>query len=311
MYLFYPVIIFILFIQIKRWLVLPHYLSLTMYLMLAVYYTYIHPMYGLLIAILLIFYDQMHIYENFDSGNAQDNPIPKIIYQTWHSTTLPPKMSECVARLTRENPDFEYHLYDNEMCRSFIQKYYSPDVVNAYDTLLPGAFKADLWRYCALYQTGGIYLDIKFQCDNISLYDLIKDPIYVREYNHKGTGLYHHIMYTGCISSRPKNPIFLKCIQQIVENCRTKYYGPEHTSPTGPYLFGSIMDPYDIENSEYAYYEENGIGYIRHIENKNIIMSHYPEYREEQKTFGKGVYWKDAWTRREIYAFSGVASSSG
>jgi len=117
-------------------------------------------------------------------------------------------------------------------------------------------------------------------------------------------------MYTGCISSRPKNPIFLKCIQQIVENCRMKYYGPEHTSPTGPYLFASMMDPDDIENSEYAYYEENGIGYIRSIEKKNIIMSHYPEYRKEQKTFGKGTYWKDAWIRREIYSPTFYGSSS-
>lgn len=307
--LFYPVIIFILFIQIKRILVLPHHISLAIYMMISIYYTHMKPIYGLLSAILLIFYDRISLtHENFESN---DTPIPKIIYQTWHSTDLPPKMTECVARLTRENPDFEYYLYDNDMCRSFIQKHYDSDVLNAYDSILPGAFKADLWRYCALYETGGIYLDIKFQCVSpFSLYDLTSQNCFIREYNHKGTGLYNHIMYTGCISSRPKNPIFLKCIQQIVENCRTKYYGPEHTSPTGPYLFASMMDPDDIENSEYAYYEENGIGYIRSIEKKNIIMSHYPEYRKEQKTFGKGTYWKDAWTRREIYSFTFSGSSS-
>jgi mannosyltransferase OCH1-like enzyme len=174
-------------------------------------------------------------------------------------------------------------------------------VLDAYDKLLPGAFKADLWRYCVLYKTGGIYLDIKFQCEpGFSLYDLTEG--YVREYNHLGTGLYNHIMYTGCICSRPNNPLFMKCIDQIVENCRTKYYGPEHTSPTGPYLFASMMDPEDIENSEYAYYEENGVGYIRNIEDKRVILSHYPEYRVEQKSFGKGTYWKDAWLNREIYS---------
>jgi hypothetical protein len=124
---------------------------------------------------------------------------------------------------------------------------------------------------------------------------------YVREYNHKGTGLYDHIVYTGVIGSRPKNPLFDKCIRQICENVKTKFYGPEHTSPTGPWLFATKMDPYDMENIEYSYYETDGVGHIRHIEQHNVIMSHYPEYRAEQKSNSTSSYWKDAWLKREIY----------
>jgi len=311
MNLFYPVIILICFIQIKQMIVLPHLISLIVYLIISIYYTYIQSIYGVFSAILLIFYDSFEIKNIVETYTSNKTSIPKIIYQTWHSVNLPPKMTECVERLKLDNPDFEYHLYDNDMCRKFIDDNYDKDVLNAYDQLLPGAFKADLWRYCVLYKTGGIYLDIKFQCESgFSLNDIISHNYYIREYNHRGTGLYNHIVYTGCISSFPKNPIFIKCIKQIVENCRTKFYGTEHTSPTGPYLFGSFMDPYEIENSEYAYYEKNGIGYIRNIENNNIIMSHYNEYRKEQQLFGKGIYWKDAWIRRDIYD-SSLSSSIG
>jgi len=296
----YPIIFFAIFIRIKQMLVLPNEISMAVYILVALFYTFIKPIYGILAAILLIFYDRVskaYINEAFT-----DTYIPKVIYQTWHSQNLPPKMAQCVDKLKRDNPDFEYHLYDNTMCRTFIGENFDKSVLNAYDQLLPGAFKADLWRYCVLYKKGGIYLDIKFHCEpGITLYDLMKENLYVREYNHIGTGLYNHIIYTGCIASRPNNPIFMKCIEQIVENCRTKYYGPEHTSPTGPYLFASMMEPEDIEASEYAYYENNGIGYIRHIENKRVILSHYPEYRKEQTSFGKGTYWKDAWIKREIY----------
>jgi len=33
-------------------------------------------------------------------------------------------------------------------------------VKEAYDALIPGAFKADLFRYCVLFIYGGVYADI-------------------------------------------------------------------------------------------------------------------------------------------------------
>ena len=281
--------------------------SLIVYLCIAVYYTTINPKYGIIAACIFILFDYNQrgisegVSEGFNEGFSEESEIPKVIYQTWTTKDLPPKMAECVDRLKKSNPDFKYELYDNSGCREFIKNEFDKDVLDAYDNLIPGAFKADLWRYCVLYKRGGFYVDIKFQCEPGFSFDPKQPNFYVREYNHKGTGLYDHIVYTGVIGSRPNNPIFMKCIRQIVENVKNKYYGPEHTSPTGPWLFASKMDSDDFENIEYSYYESDGIGYIRHIENKTVIMSHYPEYRNEQKSFGSTKYWKDAWINREMY----------
>ena len=46
----------------------------------------------------------------------------------------------------------------------FIKSHFSKRVLYAYDKLIPGAFKADLWRYCIIYINGGIYIDIKYEC---------------------------------------------------------------------------------------------------------------------------------------------------
>ena len=97
-------------------------------------------------------------------NNISNSVIPLHIYQTWHSKKLPPKMRECVEKLKKDNPEFKHHLYDDSMCRKYIKQNYSKDVLDAFDKLVPGAYKADLWRYCILYKEGGIYLDIKFQC---------------------------------------------------------------------------------------------------------------------------------------------------
>ena len=36
-----------------------------------------------------------------------------------------------------------------------------PGAAKAFETLRPGAFKADLWRYAILWGCGGIYVDSK------------------------------------------------------------------------------------------------------------------------------------------------------
>ncbi len=293
----YPVLIVAFILYINS---VPKELSIMIYLLISVYYYFIRPIYGLLSAVILLLIHNTIEHKRVEGFTKGE--IPKVIYQTWHSKTLPPKMTECVEKLKSDNPGFKYYLYDDADCRAFIEANFDPEVLYAYDSLLPGAFKADLWRYCVLYINGGFYVDIKFICEPGFSFSQIKDSqFYVREYNHKGTGLYDHIVYTGVIGSRPKNPLFDRCIKQICENVREQFYGPEHTSPTGPWLFAKKMDPKDIENIEYSYYEEDGIGHIRHIKQHNVIMSHYPEYRREQKSNSKSSYWKDAWLNREIY----------
>jgi len=296
--LLYPFLLLVGFLYVKQKTQIPDWATIAFYILLSIGCMMIEPIYGVIAAIaLLTLYDNQRR-EGFDNpGN-----IPRVIYQTWNTHNLPPKMAACVAKLKDDNPEFEHRLFDDTECREFIKENFAEDVVDAYDRLIPGAFKADLWRYCVLYVNGGIYMDIKFQCEpGFSFSDVKGRQFYIREYNHMGTGLYDHIMYTGCIGSTPKNPVFMKCIQRIVENVKNRYYGPEHTSPTGPYLFASVLTPEDIESSEYSYYESEGIGYVRHIENKTVILSHYPEYRGEQKT-NKASGWKEAWLNREIYS---------
>jgi hypothetical protein len=62
-----------------------------------------------------------------------------------------------------------------------------------------------------------------------------------------------------------------------------------------------MIDPPVIKEAEYAYYEENGVGFIRHNDKKTVVLSHYPEYRAEQKSYNSSSYWKDAWINREVY----------
>ncbi len=102
-----------------------------------------------------------------------------IIFQTWHTTyppsSLPPKMRETVNQIIAANPECDHQLFNDTECRNFIRDNFPQQVLTAYDTLIPTAFKADLWRYCILYKHGGIYLDIKYKpVNNFKFIDLFK-----------------------------------------------------------------------------------------------------------------------------------------
>ena len=78
--------------------------------------------------------------------------IPLNIYQTWHSKALPPLMERTVCLIKEQNPTFNYYLFDDNDCREFIKTNFDSKILYAYDHLIPGAYKADLWRYCILYK---------------------------------------------------------------------------------------------------------------------------------------------------------------
>jgi len=108
-------------------------------------------------------------YNNNKDNETKKNIIPMKVYQTYKTLELPDVIKEAHEILIKQNPEFEFHLYDDNMCREFIKTNFDEDTLFAFDNLKPGAFKADLWRYCVLYINGGIYVDIKFIIDEITI----------------------------------------------------------------------------------------------------------------------------------------------
>jgi len=86
--------------------------------------------------------------------------IPKIIFQTMETTLLPKEIYDSAIDVWRKlNPEHKYYYFDSLECRRFIKDNFDDYVYMAYDKLLPGAYKSDLWRYCILYKYGGCYAD--------------------------------------------------------------------------------------------------------------------------------------------------------
>ena len=221
--------------------------------------------------------------------------IPANLFQTWKSKTLPPYMNACVARLKRQNHEFKHFLYDDDDCRDFIAEYFDTDVLYAFDTLLPGAYKADLWRYCILYIRGGIYLDIKYEChNNFKLSTLLDKSHYVldrKEYAEPGSLL----VYNGFIVSPAKNPVLKKCIDRIVKNVTNREFGYNPLYPTGPGLLGKVLGKDEDIDLTYS----SDTKYILWKGKK--ILKIYPQYRKEQDKLQPGNHYHFLWKQGLIY----------
>ena len=220
--------------------------------------------------------------------------VPLDIYQTWFTKDLPPGMISCIIKLRKDNPQFKFHLFDDNDCKKFIKEHFGIKVYDVFENLIPGAYKADLWRYCILYKNGGIYIDIKFHTNNFNLKQLTDNNYFVKD--RDGRWEKNKIgIYNGFMISKPKNPIFLNCINDIIKNVNSGYMGLNPLYPTGPGLMGNYFkntDDFLLQFSKDAW----------HIDyNGKHILSMYENYRSEQFKYQCTPHYSILWMKKLIY----------
>jgi len=222
--------------------------------------------------------------------------IPLNIFQTWYTKNLPEHMNQRVELLKRQNPRFNHYLFDDNDCREFIKNNYDEKILNAYDALIPGAYKADLWRYCVLYKMGGIYVDIKLCCVNgFRLIELTENEHFIKDRPENA-------IFNSMMVCQKKNPFLLKSIYKIVENVKNNFYGNTCLAPTGPEMLGDLIkkNRYSL-NIDMTHYKYGG--YIIY-KNRFVISTEYNEYNNERTTLYNNIKTKRydvLWEERNIY----------
>ena len=146
--------------------------------------------------------------------------VSQIFINEANSLELSPHLQYATSTIKALFPDAGYRLYGNEDLRSLIKSHYDEEVLWAFDTLKPYAYKADLGRYCILNAIGGWYFDIGLtgftpveigtRCKLLAFRDIQR------------FSLTSFACSIGVLYSQPNNHALSIAIRQVVENCKTQ-----------------------------------------------------------------------------------------
>ena len=145
--------------------------------------------------------------------------------QTWFEPVTPekyPNMSRLIESWKRSG--WEYHFWDDASAADFLSLHFPKEVREAYDSILPGAFKADLFRYCVLLIMGGIYSDMDVMLESNLDAAVPPDVGFMVPVDAPGTRPDKRMcLWNGFIASAPAHPFLVRVIEHVVNNIRNRF----------------------------------------------------------------------------------------
>tara|TARA_B100000683_G_C12507292_1_gene559529 strand:- start:2381 stop:3064 length:684 start_codon:yes stop_codon:yes gene_type:complete len=144
-------------------------------------------------------------------------------------------------RLQSDNRDFTFSYFDDERAREFVGQACGRETLATYDCFLAGAYKADVFRYCALYALGGVYVD-----SDLILVKPIDHTVRLCQSFSFGIDRPHPADGTSqaqmkILASVPRHPVLACALERIVRNVRRRIKPSSPLNLTGPALLASCL----------------------------------------------------------------------
>lgn len=163
--------------------------------------------------------------------------ISRNIFQTFTSKNqIPTQYKENINRIIKQNPDWNYQLFDNAELFEFFEENLDPSNFNLIKQINPkyGVILADIFRYLIIYKLGGVYIDIKSTL-NIPLSKALKThyKFLISQWKNReneefsGVGLHRDLSHIPGgefqqwhVVAEPQHPFLKAVLQQVFENIK-------------------------------------------------------------------------------------------
>lgn len=159
---------------------------------------------------------------------------------------------------------WKHTFYDDQSAAKFLEEHFPPAVLEAYNAIQPGAFKADLFRYCCLLIQGGVYADMDVLLET-NLEEAIAPNVgFMTPMDEPGIKVGQQAcLWNGFMAVAPGHPFVAKTIELVVNNIRNRFTSVDYddmlcyddTAPilsashlwdilftTGPCILGTAMN---------------------------------------------------------------------
>jgi hypothetical protein len=144
--------------------------------------------------------------------------IPRIIHQTFFEDMSLDRYPQLVRlQNSWKNSGWDYRFYNDADAKQYILTNFPPRFVDAFDALIPGAYKADLFRYLVLMKEGGVYADVDIMLD--TTLDTFITPSMSFFAPRDVVGEYAgepFCLWNGLIGAAPGHPFIVRAVERLV-----------------------------------------------------------------------------------------------
>lgn len=172
--------------------------------------------------------------------------IPRRLYKTSPLELIPPEI-EASFHQNERMLGVKVEYYTDQRCEAFLKTHYDEQLYTAYRSLIPGAYRADLWRYCILFRWGGVYGD--FSQTFLEPFDLDYDtPDLILALDRPTAG--RRGIQIAFIAAVPENKFLEHVIKCTVKKIQNRDKGNSPMDLTGPTACCSCFEEFfntDIE----------------------------------------------------------------
>ena len=145
--------------------------------------------------------------------------IPRIVHQTWFED-LSAERYPHLHRLQQgwKASGWDYRFYNDTTALEFILEHYPSFVVDAYESILPGAFKADLFRLLLLLHQGGVYADVDVSLD-VDLDSFVTPDLSFFVPRDVALDYWpdsNYCLWNGLMGAAPGHPIVAQAVEDVL-----------------------------------------------------------------------------------------------
>lgn len=164
-----------------------------------------------------------------------NNLIEKNVFQSWKTKELNEETQRKIDRQKARNPDYTFHLYDDNDIDHFVNTVYPGRISDAYNRLNIIVAKVDFWRYLVLYHYGGVYVDMDSEIECSLDDDLLQpdDEAVITQEGNEGVYVQWALVF------RKGHPILKRTIDVVTNNIEQGK--TEMIETTGPGAFTKAL----------------------------------------------------------------------
>jgi mannosyltransferase OCH1-like enzyme len=167
----------------------------------------------------------------------------KNMFRTWKNPIkeVPDELVTPMNEAMKMNPEYDMYYFSDEDVLKFIGDHF-PDDLDAYNSLVPGAYKADVFRLMVLYKYGGVYNDIGHTF--LVPIEEIKGPtsnhVFVKDMDDSINSFYW--IHDAFIIAPAGSEIIKKMLDRALTNVKNKSYGENMMDIAGPSTVGKALN---------------------------------------------------------------------